>query len=187
MATSVEDLNNRTAFEEQRAINDYKIWQVIGASAAGTMIEWYDFYIFGSLTAVISGLFYPPEAGVTLATIMYLSTFAVGFLVRPFGAVFFGADWRFSRTQIRFSGDAADHGRRDGGDWLAANLCQHRHPRSRFVARDSHFAGVWPWEANTAGRRFTWPSMFRTSDAVITRVLFKLRRRSDFLFRSRLF
>ena len=90
MATSVEDLNNRTAFEEQRAVNDYKIWQVIGASAAGTMIEWYDFYIFGSLTAVTSGLFYPPEAGVTLATIMYLSTFAVGFLVRPFGAVFFG-------------------------------------------------------------------------------------------------
>ena len=39
---------------------DYSIWQVIAASAAGTVIEWYDFYIFGSLAAIISPLFYPP-------------------------------------------------------------------------------------------------------------------------------
>jgi hypothetical protein len=36
---------------------DYSIWQVIAASAAGTVIEWYDFYIFGSLAAIISPLF----------------------------------------------------------------------------------------------------------------------------------
>ena len=36
---------------------DYKIWKVITASAVGTMIEWYDFYIFGSLATVISPLF----------------------------------------------------------------------------------------------------------------------------------
>jgi MFS family permease len=68
---------------------DYKIWQVIAASAVGTMIEWYDFYIFGSLATVISPLFYPKDYG-TLALIAYLSTFAVGFVVRPFGALFFG-------------------------------------------------------------------------------------------------
>ena len=68
---------------------DYNIWHVIGASAAGTMIEWYDFYIFGSLAAVLSPLFYPPGND-TFALIAYLSTFAVGFLVRPFGALFFG-------------------------------------------------------------------------------------------------
>ncbi|HYE72154.1 MAG TPA: MFS transporter [Blastocatellia bacterium] len=67
----------------------YKIWQVIGASAAGTMIEWYDFYIFGSLAVTISPLFYP-SGNDTLALIVYLSTFAVGFIVRPFGALFFG-------------------------------------------------------------------------------------------------
>src|SRR5215217_8323203 len=39
---------------------DYSIWQVIAASSAGTVIEWYDFYIFGSLAAIISPLFYPP-------------------------------------------------------------------------------------------------------------------------------
>jgi MFS family permease len=68
---------------------EYKIWQVIIASAVGTMIEWYDFYIFGSLATVISPLFYP-RGNDTLALIAYLSTFAVGFVVRPFGALFFG-------------------------------------------------------------------------------------------------
>ncbi len=68
---------------------DYKIWQVIAASSVGTMIEWYDFYIFGSLASVISPLFYP-SGNDTLALIAYLSTFAVGFVVRPFGALFFG-------------------------------------------------------------------------------------------------
>src|SRR5688500_2809673 len=68
---------------------NYSIWQVISASAAGTVIEWYDFYIFGSLAAIISPLFYPPGNDV-LALIAYLSTFAVGFVVRPFGALFFG-------------------------------------------------------------------------------------------------
>ena len=53
------------------------------------MIEWYDFYIFGSLATVISPLFYP-RGNDTLALIAYLSTFAVGFVVRPFGALFFG-------------------------------------------------------------------------------------------------
>ena len=66
-----------------------RIWPVIGASAVGTMIEWYDFYIFGSLATIISPLFYPPGND-TLALIAYLSTFAVGFVVRPFGALFFG-------------------------------------------------------------------------------------------------
>ncbi|HVR28812.1 MAG TPA: MFS transporter, partial [Thermoanaerobaculia bacterium] len=71
------------------ALSQTRIWQVIGASAVGTMIEWYDFYIFGSLATVISPLFYPPGND-TLALIAYLSTFAVGFVVRPFGALFFG-------------------------------------------------------------------------------------------------
>lgn len=66
-----------------------KIWQVIAASSVGTMIEWYDFYIFGSLAGVISPLFYP-AGNDTLAYIAYLATFAVGFIVRPFGALFFG-------------------------------------------------------------------------------------------------
>ncbi|HYL83794.1 MAG TPA: MFS transporter [Candidatus Angelobacter sp.] len=68
---------------------DYSIWRVILASSVGTMIEWYDFYIFGSLASVLSTKFYP-SGNDTIALIAYLSTFAVGFLVRPFGALFFG-------------------------------------------------------------------------------------------------
>src|SRR5947209_16825933 len=68
---------------------EYSIWRVILASSVGTMIEWYDFYIFGSLAAVLSPKFYP-SGNDTIALIAYLSTFAVGFVVRPFGALFFG-------------------------------------------------------------------------------------------------
>jgi MFS family permease len=78
-----------TANAQARAGQDYNIWSVIIASAVGTMIEWYDFYIFGSLAAIIAPLFYPP-GNETLALIVYLLTFAVGFVVRPFGALFFG-------------------------------------------------------------------------------------------------
>ncbi len=73
----------------ENASKDYNIWSVIIASAVGTMIEWYDFYIFGSLAAIISPLFYPPGND-TVAMVAYLMTFAVGFVVRPFGALFFG-------------------------------------------------------------------------------------------------
>jgi MFS family permease len=80
-------LPNTTFAADQ--VHNYRIWQVIAASAVGTMIEWYDFYIFGSLATTISPLFYP-SGNDTLALIAYLSTFAVGFVVRPFGALFFG-------------------------------------------------------------------------------------------------
>ena len=66
-----------------------KIWTVILASSVGTMIEWYDFYIFGSLAVVLSQKFFPP-GNATFALIAYLATFFVGFGVRPFGALFFG-------------------------------------------------------------------------------------------------
>jgi MFS family permease len=68
---------------------EYSIPRVILAAAVGTMIEWYDFYIFGSLATVLALKFYPPGND-TVAIIAYLATFAVGFVVRPFGALFFG-------------------------------------------------------------------------------------------------
>jgi MFS family permease len=68
---------------------EYSIWRVIMASSVGTMIEWYDFYIFGSLTLILALKFYP-QGNDTFAYLAYLATFAVGFLVRPFGALFFG-------------------------------------------------------------------------------------------------
>jgi MFS family permease len=63
--------------------------KVIGASAAGTMIEWYDFYIFGSLATVLAPKFYP-QGNEVVAMLAFLATFATGFAVRPFGALVFG-------------------------------------------------------------------------------------------------
>src|SRR3712207_927463 len=63
--------------------------RVIFASSLGTVFEWYDFYLYGSLAAIISRQFF---SGVnpTAAFIFALLAFAAGFAVRPFGAVVFG-------------------------------------------------------------------------------------------------
>lgn len=65
------------------------ILQVIWASSLGTLIEWYDFYIFGSLATVIATQFFP-KTNPTAALLSVLATFAAGFIVRPFGALVFG-------------------------------------------------------------------------------------------------
>src|SRR5437867_6732877 len=68
---------------------EYPIKRIIFASGLGTMIEWYDFYIFGSLAAVMSELLFP-KGDPTWALIKTWALFATGFLVRPFGAIVFG-------------------------------------------------------------------------------------------------
>ncbi len=68
---------------------EYPVWKVIAAAAAGTMIEWYDFYIFGTLATIMSSSFFPKE-NPTAAFLLTLATFATGFAVRPFGALVFG-------------------------------------------------------------------------------------------------
>jgi len=65
------------------------IRKVIIASSVGTIIEWYDFYIFGSLATVIASQFFP-KTNPTAALLSTLATFAAGFIVRPFGALVFG-------------------------------------------------------------------------------------------------
>ncbi len=65
------------------------IGKVIAASSVGTLIEWYDFYIFGMLATIISKHFFPEEAGAS-ALLSTLAIFAAGFIVRPFGALVFG-------------------------------------------------------------------------------------------------
>lgn len=65
------------------------IWKVITASSVGTLIEWYDFYIFGMLAKTISTQFFP-EGNSTAALLSTLAIFAAGFIVRPFGALVFG-------------------------------------------------------------------------------------------------
>ena len=63
--------------------------KVIFASSLGTVFEWYDFYLYGSLAAIIAKQFFS-GLDPTSAYIFALLAFAAGFLVRPFGAIFFG-------------------------------------------------------------------------------------------------
>ena len=71
--------------------HQFKLPEIVTAASAGTVIDWYDFYIFGSLSFVISPLFFPNAAGDPIQSLLVtLLTFWIGFAVRPFGAVVFG-------------------------------------------------------------------------------------------------
>jgi MFS family permease len=67
-----------------------EVRRVIFASSLGTVFEWYDFYLYGSLAAIISKQFFSGVSNPTTAFIFALMAFAAGFAVRPFGAIFFG-------------------------------------------------------------------------------------------------
>ena len=74
---------------EEANVKPWSMARVVTASSAGTAFEWYDFFIFGSLTPVIAKVFL---AGLdpTSALIAALALFAVGFAFRPLGAIIFG-------------------------------------------------------------------------------------------------
>ena len=63
--------------------------RVIVASSVGTIIEFYDFFIFASLAPIIAANFYPPDKP-TLGFLSTLATYAVGLAVRPLGSLVFG-------------------------------------------------------------------------------------------------
>src|SRR6267154_1543684 len=63
---------------------------IIGASSVGTLIEWYDFYLYGVLALFFSKHFFAPDMDPNVAFIASLFVFWTGFLVRPFGAIVFG-------------------------------------------------------------------------------------------------
>ncbi|MBL9049746.1 MAG: MFS transporter [Tabrizicola sp.] len=83
MATASTDVRDRSrpmTGEEKK---------VILASSAGTIFEWYDFYLYGSLAAIIGAQFFTPFPEAT-RNVFALLAFAAGFIVRPFGALVFG-------------------------------------------------------------------------------------------------
>jgi len=80
MATAPATLGTKTY--------DYKIPFVIGASAIGTVIEWYDFYLYAVLATFLAPVFFPGDP--TAQVLSALATFGAGFAVRPFGAIVFG-------------------------------------------------------------------------------------------------
>jgi len=82
-------LTGETAAVAQREPTDKEIRLVIGASSAGTIFEWYDFFIYGTLAYILKDAFYDVEND-TLGLLLVWSTFAVGFAFRPIGAILFG-------------------------------------------------------------------------------------------------
>lgn len=72
-----------------REPSEKEIRLVIAASSAGTIFEWYDFFIYGTLYAIISQAFFPSD-NETLSVLLTWATFAVGFGFRPIGAILFG-------------------------------------------------------------------------------------------------
>ena len=75
---------------DNNQVDSKTIWQVITASSVGTVIEWYDFYIFGSLAAIIGPVLFGSKGKPEETLLGILAVFGVGFVVRPFGAVVFG-------------------------------------------------------------------------------------------------
>ncbi|MBN8684729.1 MAG: MFS transporter [Chitinophagales bacterium] len=80
--------NNSTSVHGEKKAG-WALMSVIMASSVGTLIEWYDFYIYGTLAPYIAKQFFP-ATNETLSYLGALGTFAAGFIVRPFGALFFG-------------------------------------------------------------------------------------------------
>jgi MFS family permease len=77
------------ATAQLRQPSDKEIRLVIGASSAGTIFEWYDFFIYGTLAYILKDAFYETD-NETLGLLLVWSTFAVGFAFRPIGAILFG-------------------------------------------------------------------------------------------------
>jgi MFS family permease len=83
-------LATRTAATTTTAKRAYGLPFVISAASAGTIVEWYDFYLYATLTPFLSPLFFPGD-NPTAVQLSGFAAYAAGFLVRPFGAVVFGA------------------------------------------------------------------------------------------------
>ena len=113
---------------------------VIFASSLGTVFEWYDFYLYGSLASIIGAQFfsaYPPAT----RDIFALLAFAAGFLVRPFGAIVFGRVGDHRRTQIHLPRHHPDHGPVDLHRRPAAQRRHHRYRRADHPDRSAPAAG----------------------------------------------
>jgi hypothetical protein len=97
------------------------IWKVISASSMGTMIEWYDFYIFGSLAVVIIYKIFPTD-NPTAAFLSTLATFAAGFRSTSVWSFFLRKIRRFNWKKIYLHGNIIVNGWSDFRNWMYSKL-----------------------------------------------------------------
>ena len=140
---------------------------VIAASSLGTIFEWYDFYLYGLLAAIISAQFF---SGVNETTgfIFALAAFAAGFAVRPFGAILFGRIGDLVGRKIHLPGHDGDHGLVDLRRRPAAELCRRRASPRRSCWWRCACSRVSRWAANMAAPRPMSPSTRRRAAAAST-------------------
>ncbi|MBS0220653.1 MAG: MHS family MFS transporter [Proteobacteria bacterium] len=71
-------------------VSSSKLRHVLMAAAVGSALEWYDFFIYGTASALVFGELFFPKYDASIGTLAAYATFAVGFIARPFGGLFFG-------------------------------------------------------------------------------------------------
>src|SRR5512138_591323 len=75
---------------QARALDPTMVRRVLISSVVGTAIEWYDFFLYATASALVFAQLFFPKFDSTVGTIAAFGTFAIGYLARPFGAIFFG-------------------------------------------------------------------------------------------------
>ena len=150
--------------------------KVILASSLGTVFEWYDFYLYGSLASIIGAQFFSqyPEA---TRNVFALLAFAAGFLVRPFGALVFGRLGDLVGRKHTFLITILIMG---ASTFLVG--CLPSYESIGFIAPvvliALRMARAWRLAANTGARRYTSPSMRPPTSAASLRAGFRPPRRS---------
>jgi hypothetical protein len=135
--------------------------KVIFASSLGTVFEWYDFYLYGALAAIIAKQFFA-QLDPTAAFIAALLAFASGFLVRPVRCARLRPPRRHDRPQVHLPGDDHDHGPVDGRGRHPAGLRVDRHRCADHPDRLAAPAGPRPRRRVRRGGDRTSPSTHRT-------------------------
>ena len=135
MATSARDLGGLYAdsvCDRQNLAGDRRVDRV------GTMIEWYDFYIFGSLARLFRRFFIRRAMILSLISLIWRHSPSALSCVRS--ELIFRTNRRYCRAQICFSGHALDYGRSDRDHRIFADLRANRHCRTDYFAVDSRAA-----------------------------------------------
>jgi hypothetical protein len=142
---------------------------VVAASSAGTAFEWYDFFIFGSLTQVISKTFFAGLSD-TAGYIAALALFGVGFAFRPLGALVFGKIGDQAGRKGAFLATVLSDGRRDLRHRLPADLPAGRDHLADPADPDALRAGLRPgrriWRGGDLCRRALAVGQARLVDLV---------------------
>ena len=155
----------------------YRLPFVIGASAAGTIIEWYDFYLYGVLAAFFCTQFFP-KGNDTAALLASLATFGAGLRRPPVRRGVLRPDRRHHRPQVHVPRDDHGHGRLDRAGRPPADVRPDRHPRADHPRASCASPRAWRSAASTAARRSTSPSTAPTTSAARTRAGSRRPRRS---------